>query len=343
MPQSTHFGGNNGNGEPFVIGNDFAGITFIEVFEAGTYTISITEHAHDIKQLDIKYLPIIKEDKELVLEINNFINDTSHYDASLGTLLGKYSITIDDKSYTLFFNAIEDFSVAENEIAYIETFNGSIYIAFLDGGTHSVKIEKIIEVIDDKYLPQPDWNQYDENAPDYIKNRTHYEITTPLSVVESNFGTAAGYTSYKVGPYDWKVNKPISLRIDSIVYEFDSYINDGYLGSIGRNIYRVGAPYAGGKITDSSEYPFSLIVFHSSLYDDEEYAHIEFADDSMDHTVEIYSGIKQLDEKYIPDTIMRTPTEDDALELVVELGLAEPMTDDEGNVLTDENGILFIL
>lgn len=37
------------------------------------------------------------------------------------------------------------------------------------------------------------------------------------------------------------------------------------------------------------------------------------------------------------------PDEDDALELVAELGLAEPMTDDEGNVLTDENGVLFIL
>lgn len=37
------------------------------------------------------------------------------------------------------------------------------------------------------------------------------------------------------------------------------------------------------------------------------------------------------------------PDEDDALELVAELGLAEPMTDDEGNVLTDENGVLFLL
>lgn len=37
------------------------------------------------------------------------------------------------------------------------------------------------------------------------------------------------------------------------------------------------------------------------------------------------------------------PDEDDALELVAELGLAEPMTDDEGNVLTDKNGVLFLL
>lgn len=37
------------------------------------------------------------------------------------------------------------------------------------------------------------------------------------------------------------------------------------------------------------------------------------------------------------------PNEDDALELVAEVGLAEPMTDDEGNILTDENGVLFLL
>lgn len=37
------------------------------------------------------------------------------------------------------------------------------------------------------------------------------------------------------------------------------------------------------------------------------------------------------------------PDEDDALELVAELGLAEPMTDVEGNILTDENGVLFLL
>lgn len=37
------------------------------------------------------------------------------------------------------------------------------------------------------------------------------------------------------------------------------------------------------------------------------------------------------------------PDEDDALELVVDMGLVEPVTDESGNVLTDENGILFSL
>ena len=37
------------------------------------------------------------------------------------------------------------------------------------------------------------------------------------------------------------------------------------------------------------------------------------------------------------------PDEDDALELVTEMGLVDPMTDESGNVLTDENGILFTL
>ena len=146
---------------------------------------------------------------------------------------------------------------------------------------------------------QADWNQNDETAPDYIKNRTHYEIITPLSIVESNFGTAAGYTSYKVGPYEWKANKPISLIIDGVLYEFDSYNSSGYSSMLGQYVYSYGAPYALGNITDDSEYPFTFIIISKSIDDTEEYAHIEFADDSMDHTVEIFGGIKQLDPKYV--------------------------------------------
>lgn len=50
------FGAVGGNGEPFCIVN-FAGMTQVMALEAGTYTISITEHVHDIKHLDEKYIP----------------------------------------------------------------------------------------------------------------------------------------------------------------------------------------------------------------------------------------------------------------------------------------------
>lgn len=178
------FGGAGGNDEPFCIVN-LGGVTRVMALEAGTYTISITEYAHDIKQLDTKYLPIIKEDKKVVFEMNDVENDTEYRDESFKTLLGKYSITVDDKLYTLFFNAIKDFSLAENEIIYIETWNGGIYISFADGETHSVKIKKIIEVIDDKYLPQSDWNQNDETAPGYIANRTHYKYIVNETIYET--------------------------------------------------------------------------------------------------------------------------------------------------------------
>lgn len=42
-----------------------------------------------------------------------------------------------------------------------------------------------------------------------------------------------------------------------------------------------------------------------------------------------------------PDYIKNKPveeTEDDAMEMLAEMGLANPVTDEENNILTDENG-----
>ena len=42
-----------------------------------------------------------------------------------------------------------------------------------------------------------------------------------------------------------------------------------------------------------------------------------------------------------PDYIKNKPveeTEDDAMEMLVEMGLANPVTDEENNILTDEDG-----
>ena len=238
-------------------------------FADGTlnHTVEIIEEEKKIKYLDIKYLPIMKEDKGLaVLEINNFINSTEHYDESLKILLGKYSVTVDDKSYTLFFNAIEDFSMAVNEIIYIETWNGGIYIKFADGNTHSVKIEKIIDVIDDKYLPesakvQPDWNQNDENAPDYIKNRTHYItekltlLREPLTLNCDKFDTLTfvneNNEAVKIGCYygeayaywlGWDYLKGQTIRIIFDNEPYDVLIEDnsiGYLTKFPFYIYNV--------------------------------------------------------------------------------------------------------
>jgi hypothetical protein len=50
--------------------------------------------------------------------------------------------------------------------------------------------------------------------------------------------------------------------------------------------------------------------------------------------------IVQLDEKYIPDTIARALTADDAMGLLMEMGVITPMATYDGYVLTDENGYI---
>lgn len=44
-----------------------------------------------------------------------------------------------------------------------------------------------------------------------------------------------------------------------------------------------------------------------------------------------------------PDYIKNKPDENDALELVSEMGLVEPVLAEDGSVYTDENGVLYTL
>lgn len=69
----------------------------------------------------------------------------------------------------------------------------------------------------------------------------------------------------------------------------------------------------------------------------------------------VYRDTKTLDEKYIPDTIARTNhthswndledkpefTADDAIQVLMELDMIDPVTDSYGAVFTDENGNIF--
>lgn len=137
--------------------------------------------------------------------------------------------------------------------------------------------------------------------PKYIKDMYYEEDNSAkLSVLVSDFGHAPNWTPYKVGPLPTRVNfeEPFSLKVDGILYTFERFTNDGQVNAIGLNQRRIGAPIARGQITDASEYPFTLIVF----LEEEQYAHIAFADCSQNHTVEIPNvKLKKLDAKYLPE------------------------------------------
>ena len=58
--------------------------------------------------------------------------------------------------------------------------NGTYFMRIAGFGyVSSFSAESKVVKIDKKFLPDavlPDWNQYDETKPDYVKNRTHYEV-----------------------------------------------------------------------------------------------------------------------------------------------------------------------
>lgn len=59
-----------------------------------------------------------------------------------------------------------------------------------------VKIENTVKQIDPKFIPtvSPDWNQNDETAKDYIKNRTHYITSSNTEIVSEQNVTATSFT-----------------------------------------------------------------------------------------------------------------------------------------------------
>lgn len=150
---------------------------------------------------------------------------------------------------------------------------------------------------------QADWNQNDDTAIDHIKGRTHYERIGFKQIPIGTYNDhAPGYTDYNVGPYAWDYTNGITLRVDGVVYEFETFTKSDFDSNLGCYGYWVGAPLVRGQIADSSEYPFHFRIFEK----DNEYAHVEFADGTDNHTFEVFcTEIKQLDEKYIPDSIAR--------------------------------------
>ena len=69
--------------------------------------------------------------------------------------------------------------------------NGIQIITVDTSSSHTFSISRTdvpVVKIDKKYLVQPDWNQNDETAADYVKNRTHYEESSYIDYVLNTDG-----------------------------------------------------------------------------------------------------------------------------------------------------------
>ena len=299
---------------------------------SGSYSTSI------IHYIDEKYLPILEEAYETVFETEEISRGTEIYVGTFDRLVGKYRVTFDGESNIVEFIDVptERVSFYEGENYRIGTFEGNIFFRCSDDETHSLRIEKVKNVVKSEYLPdeakaQANWNQNDETAADYIKNKPFGEDCWDTVATITGTGNSGGNLTFEMTEQEWQ--SAITTVGTVIAYNENNYeiaeisVGTGaYFTLTGEGIMISGRGVGTG-------FNWTLHLDNVSFTEGEEYT----------FSVLQYVELKQIDEKYIPDTIMRTPSEDDALELVAELGIAEPMTDDEGNVLTDENGALFTL
>jgi hypothetical protein len=169
------------------------------------------------------------------------------------------------------------------------------------------KVENAIEDVR-KSIPeavQSDWSQNDINAPDYVKNRTHYEGVIDAVLYDGTTsnediflrGTDSDIPSLEEG-------KEYAVMVDGIRYEVIAFI-DSHTG-----LAMIGAPsaeppeYSLPTKFDFTEYPFSIFNFY-----DEPWILMARYSDDKEHSLYIArleEGIQKLDSKYLPDSLVTT-------------------------------------
>lgn len=197
---------------------------------------------------------------------------------------------------------------------------------------------------------QSDWNQNDDTKNDFIKNRTHYELSPAIVVTKDKcvFGipawdfkiadvseeliigkmyritmtdTGRGYT---IPFLDKEYECVETAKGKSIVVKVSDF-------NISEN---TGAPY-----TTANEWVF--YSFNGGLYI-EDSGYSQGSDQQYNYTILVQAlegRVKQLDEKYIPDTIQRVSDTAKALENVLYVEIDDTIVfSDGGNFVINDDG-----
>lgn len=142
---------------------------------------------------------------------------------------------------------------------------------------------------------QPDWNQNDKTAPDYVKNRPFYTgdpVETVLveeSTVTFTEGSSGLYGALFQSTFEAKVGETYKVYWDGAAYEC-ACVNFNNIPVIG-NLSIMGAG------SDTGE-PFVMIVSNANKIE------IATADTSASHTISISGfvpGVIKIDKKYLPE------------------------------------------
>ena len=228
---------------------------------------------------------------------------------------GKYNIADTENKYAhIVGNGVNNGGVDDTRSnAHTIDWEGNAWFAgkIYAGGTGQDD-EAAIEVALKTDIAQPNWNQNDETAADYVKNRTHYEylddanLVLPISTINCNTeGTDWGYVTDFEAHYLGTL--PTSIDLDSSDV-FTVFLDGQYYECIPDPIWSeegIPIPEAvivgaciGGNLGNAfgdvysmePELPFAICGDTIAVYEQGE------------HTVAVWKGaksVKKLDSKYL--------------------------------------------
>lgn len=153
---------------------------------------------------------------------------------------------------------------------------------------------------------QPDWNQNDENAIDYVKNRTHWvEPILETIIEEQQFYIDPSEYRLKNSVIEMVVGKKYIVTIDDVIYECtaweDTNINETAIGD--------------GTLLGSDHVEDVPFCIHLRLYLDEYHWYIDYKNADRTYTVKVEAEsdepiYHQLDPRFIPNTMPEVTTSD---------------------------------
>lgn len=199
-----------------------------------------------------------------------------------------------------------------------EHFTG---FGFNGGSVYDFEIslyEQYIKKIDPEFVYTPDWDQNDREAGDYIKNRPCFTIKGRTELVFEETFVTENWTFDESGQYYeyyFDLGNFNEAAYDSTGW-FGLVADDMYIVDFGGEIYTVRCwldTYAGVLMSNGGYYdrttPASELKF--KLYDNHYYRQSFriMGNDTSPSYIKLYhiipDNVTKLDEKYIPDTIMR--------------------------------------
>ena len=225
----------------------------------------------------------------------NSINEFTQYIADHGEIAEGFRTDIDANA-----EAIED--LAEEVAATYETKEDA-----------AVKYDELAAEVAAKAV-QANWAQNDATAADYVKNRTHYEeVSYEVILEETEITTEANqWGKYCSGKF--AANRYPYLK-ERVLVTFNGEEYECDYRQVFKDTYGIGNGTLGSNDALSSEHPF--FVKEESGYSPQLSL---FTEEPGTYTLKIVSltntvvtGVKQLDEKFIPETIARV-SEVEALE-----------------------------